>query len=450
MSELWAERAWVGGAWQERVAFTIAGDGTWAEVRVGVDPAPGVARLAGPAVPGFVDAHSHAFQRAFAGLAERRETGHDDFWAWRDRMYQVALRVDLDAMRAIAAQLYVELLRGGFTEVCEFHYVHNELAGSRYGEPGALSWALADGAAAAGIGFTLLPVLYERAGFTEPALRDDQRRFATDPSFVLAVRDEARARGLRAGVAVHSLRAASPASIGELVAGAGDGPIHIHVAEQVAEVEACVAATGLRPVEWLTRNVPLGPSWHLVHATHVTGAEVEAVAATGAGVVLCPTTEANLGDGLTDLPGWLEHGVPLSVGTDSHVGRDALAELRLAELGQRLGLRERNVAADPAREPATAARLVEVVERGGAAAAGFDRWGFEPGARADLLVLDPRHEALLGVPPSHALDTLVFAGGAGCWRDVMVAGRWVVREGAHPAATGIARDFERAMRALWA
>lgn len=447
--KLWAPHAWVGGRWEESVVLEAGTDGRWIAVQAGVEQPEGAERLAGPALPGFVNAHSHAFQRAFAGLAERRESVHDDFWSWRDRMYQVALRVDIDAMRAIAAQLYVELLRGGYTEVCEFHYLHHAPDGQRYAEPGAMAWALAEAARAAGIGFTLLPVLYERAGFEEQALRDDQRRFGTDPALVVALRDEARARGVRVGVAVHSLRAASCEAIAELVASVDEGPIHIHVAEQVAEVEACLAATGLRPVEWLTRNVALDASWQLVHATHVTPAEVEAVAATGAGVVLCPTTEANLGDGLTDLPGWLREGVPLAIGSDSHVGRDALEELRVLELGQRLARRERNVAADPTGEPSTAGRLVEEVRRGGAAAAGFDAWGLQAGARADLLVADPGVDALRGVPVAATLDALVFSGAAASWRDVMVEGRWVVRGGKHPAAAESAEAFESSMRRLW-
>lgn len=449
MKVLFAQQAWVRDRWERDVALTVAADGTWAKVETGVDVPPGAQRLAGPALPGFVNAHSHAFQRAFAGLAERRDSTHDDFWSWRDRMYGVALRVGVEAMQAIGARLYVELLRGGYTEVCEFHYVHRDLDGDDYPEPGAMAWALAAGADEAGIGFTLLPVLYERAGFAEPALRDDQRRFRTDPAFVLALQTEAERRGVRSGIAVHSLRAAAPASIESLLEGARPGPVHIHVAEQVAEVEACVAATGCRPIEWLARNVSLDPSWQLVHATHTTPSEVEAVAAAGAGVVLCPTTEANLGDGLTDLPGWLRHGVSLSVGSDSQVGRSALAEVLWLENGQRLVHRERNVAADPERETSTAARLVGEIQRGGARAAGYPSWGFVPGARADLLVADPATDALRGVPDDLALDALVFAGAEGCWRDVMVAGDWAIEHGRHPREGEIDERYATAMTELW-
>jgi formimidoylglutamate deiminase len=446
---LWAPRAWVGGRWAESVRLEVGRDGRWTRVEADVAAPEDATVLAGAALPGFVDAHSHAFQRAFAGLAERRDSEHDDFWSWRDRMYQVALRVSPEQLRDIAAQLCVELLRGGYTQVCEFHYLQHAGDGSAYADPGTLSWALADAAVETGIGLTLLPVLYERAGFAQPALRPDQRRFGTDADTVLALQAAAQHRGLQCGVAIHSLRAATPASIARLVEGASHGPIHIHVAEQTAEVDDCLAATGQRPIEWLASQQRLDPRWQLVHATHATPEEIDAVAATGAGVVICPTTEANLGDGTADLPRWLAAGVPLTIGSDSNVCRDALEELRLLEYGQRLALRRRNVAAAPPTQPATAARLFERVTDGGAAAAGFARWGLVEGARADLLVVDPACDALRGVPGDALLDALIFGGASNPWSDVMVAGRWVQRGGRHEAAPSIAARFERAMASLW-
>jgi formimidoylglutamate deiminase len=447
---LWAPRAWVEGRWQDGVLLEVAADGSWAGVRCGVALAPPDANvLDGPALPGFVDAHSHAFQRAFAGLAERRDAEHDDFWSWRDRMYGVALRIEPDTLRAIAAQLYVELLRGGYTQVCEFHYLQHKPDGTPYADPGTLAWALADAAQQTGIELTLLPVLYERAGFDAPALRADQRRFATDADAVLSLQRAARERGLRCGVAIHSLRAARPASITRVADGAGDSPIHVHAAEQTAEVDDCIAATGLRPIEWLARHAGLDARWQLVHATHATAAEIDAVAASGAGIVLCPSTEANLGDGVPDLPRWLASGTPLSIGSDSQVGRDALEELRLLEYGQRLLRRQRNVAADPPHQPSTAARLFERVSGGGAAAAGQARAGFVAGARADLLVADADVDAVRGVPADAWLDALVFAGASRPWRDVMAGGRWVLRQHQHVDGDAIAARFEDAMRALW-
>jgi formimidoylglutamate deiminase len=450
---LWAPRAWLPQGWADDVLLRVGADGCWADVTPGVAQPPAAAeRLRGPLLPGLVNAHSHAFQRAFAGLAERRDRDNDDFWSWRDRMYQVALRITPDQLRAVATQLYVELLQGGYTHVCEFHYLQHDIDGSRYADPYTLSWALADAAADAGIGLTLMPALYERAGFAQPQLRPDQRRFATQAEGVAAqARAIAGARRplLRSGVVVHSLRAAAPGSIHALRRLADvEGPIHIHAAEQTAEVDDCLAVTGARPIEWLAREGLLDARWQLVHATHTVPAEIEAVARSGAGVVLCPSTEANLGDGLPDLRGWLASGVPLAIGSDSHVTRDWREELRWLDYGQRLALRQRNVSADAAARPSTAERLWQRVQGGSAAAAGEGTWGLVAGARADVLQADPRDPALLGMPSSRALDALVFSSPGRPWADVMVAGRWVVRDGHHPRGRQIESGFADAMARL--
>ena len=452
---LWAPRAWIGGRWVDAVLLHAGADGHWADIGIGRLPPPQATVLPGPVLPGLVDAHSHAFQRAFAGLAERRSGEHDDFWAWRDRMYSVAARIAPAQLRAVAAQLYAELLCGGYTQVCEFHYLQHGPDGEPCDDTLATSRALADAAASAGIGLTLLPVLYERAGFTQPRLRADQRRFATDASSVLALRDGVRGWRqplVNAGVAIHSLRAATPASMHVLVQRLqGDaGPIHIHVAEQTAEVDDCLAATGARPLDWLARELPLDARWQLVHATHALPAEIDAVAASGAGVVLCPSTEANLGDGVADLPRWLAGGVPLALGSDSNVCRCWAEELRWLDYGQRLLQRRRNVSALPSlHDGATAARLFDRALAGGAAAAGLPAWGLVRGARADLLVLDTLAPGLLGVPATHALDGLVFASGAPALREVWVAGRRRVAGGAHAGQSALARNFSAAMAELW-
>ena len=454
-SQLWSPQAWIGGRWQAQVLLTVDRSGHFSAVRAGV-PAPADATvLPGPVLPAMVNAHSHAFQRAFAGLAERRSGADDDFWSWRDRMYAVALRLSPDTLRAVAGQLYAELLQGGYTQVVEFHYLQHQPDGQPYADRLALSQALMQAAADTGIGLTLLPVLYERAGFTQPTLRDDQRRFAASATDVLALSRAIRSAGqpwVTAGVAIHSLRAAQPASITQLQqALAGDpGPIHIHIAEQTAEVDDCLAATGLRPIDWLARHVPLDARWHLVHATHATPAEIDAVGRVGAGVVLCPSTEANLGDGLADLPGWLASGAALSLGSDSHVARSWAAELRLLEEGQRLTLRQRNVAAAPDQgQDATAARLFDRHLAGGAAAAGLARWGLAPGARADLLVLDTQADGLAGVPSTHLLDALVFATSAPALAEVWVAGQRRVAGGAHVRRAALRSGFADAMAQLW-
>ena len=319
-----------------------------------------------------------------------------------------------------------------------------------------MSRALSDAALDAGIGLTLLPVLYERAGFAQPALRDDQRRFRAPAAWVLGLQRELR-ESLpplhKAGVAIHSLRAASAGSMQELLRGlAGeDIPIHVHVAEQTAEVDDCLAATGARPIEWLCRELAVDPRWQLVHATHATPAEIDAVAHSGAGIVICPSTEANLGDGVCDLPRWLAARVPLTVGSDSQVSRGWREELRWLEYGQRLLHRRRNVAAAPGgAEPSTAARLWNAALAGSGRAAGLPRWGLQVGARADFLVLATDAPGLLGVPAEHLLDALVFASDGPALREVHVAGRRVLDEGRHADDGAIAARFAAVMSDLWA
>ena len=454
-ARLWADTAWVRGGWARGVLLRAGADGRWAEVASGVAlPPPDATVLPGPAIPALVNAHSHAFQRAFAGLAERRDGPHDDFWSWRDRMYGVALRITPEQLQAVARHLYAELVAGGWSHVVEFHYLHHAPDGRPYADEATMARALAEAAQDVGIGLTVLPVLYERAGFAQPALREDQRRFAADTERVLRLRDTVRGWALPqvgAGVAVHSLRAARPASVHALARALhGDpGPIHVHVAEQPAEVADCLAATGRRPVQWLAEEGLLDARWQLVHATHTEPGEIAAVAASGAGVVLCPGTEANLGDGLCDLPGWLAGPTPLALGTDSHVTRTASEELRWLEYGQRLQLRRRNVAADaalpPAAQPSTAARLFERVLAGGCAAAGLGPAGLRVGARADLLVLDEADPGLVGVPAAHRLDAWVFAAPQAAVKQAWLAGRCRF-EAAAPPDTGPA--FAAAMAAL--
>lgn len=442
-----APRAWVGGGWADDVLLQSDTAGCWALVQPAAssEQAATAERLAGPVLPGLVDAHSHAFQRAIAGLTERSPAGQDDFWSWRDRMYAAALRITPQQVEAIATHLYAELLSSGYTQVCEFHYLHNDVDGTPYAEPAEMALALVRAARSVGIGLTLLPTLYLRSGFGATGLRDDQRRFASSVSSILE--SAAGITGVHplvtTGVAVHSLRAADRAAIEGLVRGAAHAaPVHIHIAEQRREVEECLSMHGQRPIEWLLANAPVDARWNLVHATHASRDELAGLRQTGASIVLCPSTEANLGDGVFDLPGWLGASGRWSIGSDSHVTRSWSEELRLLEYSQRLALRERNVAARAVLRESTAAALFDGALEGGSAAAGVPLAGLAVGQRADFMVLDADAPALLGVPPEHVLDAVVFSSPQALPRQVYVAGESVQPRGTAPA-------FMAAMRALW-
>ncbi|MEP6824062.1 MAG: amidohydrolase family protein, partial [Ramlibacter sp.] len=288
-----ASRAWVGGAWARDVLLVAGEDGRWSTVQAGASgaEAAGAQRLSGPVLPGLVNAHSHAFQRAIAGMTERSADGKDDFWSWRDRMYSAALRITPGQLEAVAAQLYGELLQAGFTQVCEFHYLHNGLDGKPYADAAEMALALVRAAQRVGIGLTLLPTLYMRSGFASAGLREDQRRFASTPESVLrigeAVERQAASSLIRSGVALHSLRALDEAALRE-VAGAARGkmPVHIHIAEQQHEVVDCLERTGQRPIEWLLAHARPDAGWNLVHATQSTRDELAGVRDCGAAIVI--------------------------------------------------------------------------------------------------------------------------------------------------------------------
>lgn len=444
-----APLAFVGGRWARDVLLVAGADGSWQEVREDCPAAGriGAETLAGPALPGIVDAHSHAFQRAMAGLAERRAPGQDDFWSWRDRMYAVALRITPPQLEAIAAFLYAELLAAGYTQVCEFHYLHNEPGGRPYADPTEMSQALVRAAQQAGIGLTLLPTLYMRSGFGASGLRPDQRRFASTPESVLRIAQAVRQSAtplLTAGIALHSLRAVDEAALRESAteAQAADMPVHIHVAEQQQEVHDCLQHHGLRPIEWLLRHAAPDARWNLVHATQASAAELQAMQRSGASIVLCPTTEANLGDGVFDLPAWLAAGGTWTIGSDSHVTRSWSEELRLLEYSQRLVLRQRNVAARAGAQQSTAATLLQGALGGAQCAAGLPVGGLAVGQRADLIVPDMETPALAGVGDEHLLDALVFSSPGARMQRVVVAGHDV--QLAPPTAR-----FVQAMRQIW-
>ena len=441
-----AGHLWRADGWQQAATFGIDGG----RVARAAD-ATGEA-LGDWVLPGMPNLHSHAFQRAMAGLAERRGRADDSFWSWRETMYTCAAAIGPDALQAIAAQLYVEMLKAGYTQVCEFHYLHHQPDGTPYAQPEIMSLALIEAAREAGIALTLLPVLYISGGFDGRALTARQRRFGHTVDSYLRLLETLRRHqsdDLRVGIALHSLRAVPEHAMREVLASddAKEAPIHIHIAEQIGEVQDCLALRGARPVEWLFDHADVDARWCLVHATHLTAAETTQLARSGAVAGLCPTTEANLGDGLFPLAAYQDAGGTLGIGSDSHISISPVEELRWLEYGQRLVTRHRNVAA---RQPgdSVAETLWRAALRGGAQASGFAAGELREGARADLIVLDETSPLLATRDARSVLDSFLFAGNTPLVRHVMTSGRWQVRDFRHRDEERIAERYRHTVARL--
>ena len=403
------------------------------------------------ALPGIANLHSHAFQRAMAGLAERQTDPKDSFWTWRDTMYRMAARFDPDTLHAVAAQLYAEMLEAGYTRVCEFHYLHHAPDGRPYADPAAMSRALVRAARDTGIRLTLLPVLYMRGGFDGRALGERQRRFGHEVDAFLSLLETLRAEegpGLRIGCALHSLRAVPADAMQALLAALPtDMPVHVHIAEQVGEVQDCLALRGARPVEWLLANAEVNARWTLVHAPHLEPAEVQGIASSGATVAICPTTEANLGDGLFPLRDYLDAGGAWGIGSDSHISVSPVEELRWLEYGQRLATHHRNIAAGPQFD-SVGETLLHGTLASGANATGHAVGGFDIDACADWVLLDRDAPQFAGATAHDAIDRWLFSGNRNLVREVHVGGVQVVREGRHRDRDGIATRYREAMGKL--
>lgn len=444
------DAAWLPAGWARDVRLTLA-DGRIAAIEPQATPRPGETRH-GWALPGLPNLHSHAFQRAMAGLAERRGPGADSFWTWREAMYRFVGQITPDDLLAIAAQAQVEMLETGFTRVGEFHYLHHDLAGQPFADPAQMAAAVVAAAQETGIGLTLLPVLYAHSGFGGRPPGAGQARFINDVDQFAPLLDAARRHAAAlpdamVGVAPHSLRAVAPAQLAHVPALAQGAPIHIHIAEQVKEVDDCLAWSGQRPVEWLMANAAVDAQWCLVHATHMTAQETAALAASGAVAGLCPITEANLGDGLFPAEAFLAAGGRIGVGSDSNVRVDAAEELRLLEYGQRLAHRGRAMLAG-APGASTGETLLAASLAGGAQALGQAGAGLMAGAPADFLTLDPAHPALAGHDPASAIDAWIFAGGTGMIDGVWRHGTAVVRQGRHHRRDAIAQRYRQTLATL--
>ncbi len=438
MKVLWAEQALLADGWAQGVRLRIDGGGRIAEVAAGVEPEGERHAIL---LPAPANLHSHAFQRAMAGLTERRGPDpRDSFWTWRQLMYRFLDRLDPEDVEAIAAFVQMEMLEAGYACNVEFHYLHHRPGGLPYDDLAEMSARIAAAARTTGIGLTLLPVLYQHGGCDGRALGPGQIRFGNDPERFARLMDGARAAlaplpsDTLLGVAPHSLRAVSPEALREVV-GLGDGPIHMHLAEQLAEVEEVSAAWGVRPVRWLLDNAAVDPRWCLIHSTQMEPDETLALAATGAVAGLCPITESSLGDGIFDGVRWLGAGGRFGIGSDSNIRIALSEELRTLDYSQRLRDRSRAALARP--DASTGRVLFEGAARGGAQAAGRASGAIAPGLWADLLALDGAAVDLIGKTGDTILDAWIFAGDDRMVLDVWSAGRHLVQGGRHIAREAI-------------
>ena len=439
------------GGWSRDVRLSID-DGRIVAVETGVAATAADERHA-IGVPGLPNLHSHAFQRGMAGLTEIRGSSSDSFWTWRELMYRFVRRMAPEDVEAIAGQAYVEMLEAGFTRVGEFHYVHHDPSGAPYIDIAELAGRIAGAAQASGIGLTLLPVFYAHAGFGGRTPDEGQRRFINSVDRFGLLLDASRravagCRGAKVGIAPHSLRAITPDQLAAILPMAADGPIHIHVAEQVKEVDDCITWSGSRPVQWLLDHAPVDRRWCLVHATHMTDEETRAMAATGAVAGLCPVTEANLGDGIFNAPAFFAALGAFGVGSDSNVLIGAGEELRQLEYSQRLALRARNVMAT-ADVASTGRVLFDGALAGGSRALGVTG-GLAEGEMADIVSLDADNPALAGRSGDAILDSWIFGSRRSLVDCVWTSGRKVVTNGRHHQAESVAAGFRRRLEGLLA
>lgn len=447
MTSIFAEQALLAEGWRNNVRIGVE-SGAITSIEAGKIALPGDERHA-IIIPGMPNLHSHAFQRGMAGLAETRGPGADSFWSWREVMYRFALSMTPDQVEAVAAQLYAEMLEAGFTRVGEFHYLHHDKDDQPYSNIAEMAERIAAASSTTGIALTLLPVFYAHSGFGGATPNEGQRRFINDVNRFAHLLEKSREslQNLNQavlGVAPHSLRAATPAELNEIVPLAGKNPVHIHIAEQVKEVEDCVGWSGQRPVEWLIANQPVGANWCLIHATHMTSTETVAMAKSGAVAGLCPITEANLGDGTFEGVDFIAAGGAFGVGSDSNVLIGVSDELRQLEYSQRLHHRARNVLAAPGQS--NGRNLFDRALSGGSRALGATG-GLQVGNSADFVSLDANSPTLAGKSHDAILDAWIFANGTAvdC---VWVHGRKLVETGRHNHRESIARRFRATMMEL--
>ena len=447
---IFAERALLPDGWAEQVRITVA-YGHITKVAKAAAPQPGDSRVSA-LLPALSNLHSHAFQRAMAGMTEHRIAGRDSFWTWRDLMYRFLDRLTPEQMEAIAALVFMEMQEAGYAAVGEFHYVHHQPGGGAYADIAELSNRIFAAAHLTGIGLTHLPVLYTHGGAGEQPLAAGQLRFGNTVDRFAALLEATRASArtlpadTRVGIAPHSLRATNPEGLARALPLAAGNPIHIHVAEQPKEVADITAWLGARPVEWLLGNTPIGADWCAIHATHMTPQETAALAKSGAVAGLCSITEANLGDGPFNGPGWLAAGGAFGIGSDSNVRISLTEELRTLEYSQRLRDIARNVMV--AKEGSVGQCLYVGAALGGAQALGRKSGQIAVGNLADLTAIDLSHPTLCALAPDQVLDGLAFAAPDAVVTDLWSAGRHRVKDGRHVNREQIIAGWRKAVKGL--
>ena len=448
-----AEKALLSDGWANNVGITVSEEGIITALEKNAAPSPHATRIKGVVVPGMPNLHSHAFQRAMAGLTEVAGNPSDSFWTWRDLMYRLVDKITPEQLETIASYLYIEMLKAGYTSVAEFHYLHHSSSGAPYEERTELALRIASAAKHTGIGLTLLPVLYSYAGFGAQPPSVGQRRFINDSDSYLTMYESLTSRLAgepmqRTGLCFHSLRAVTPEQIGAILAcHPGQQPIHIHIAEQQKEVDDCLAWSGERPVEWLYNHLPVDSRWCLIHATHLTPQETMKIATSGAVAGLCLTTEANLGDGIFPGPQYLEHNGVWGIGSDSHISVSVSEDLRWFEYGQRLIAQRRNRLIVPG-EPHVGNVLYQGALRGGARALGQNIGQLSVGYRADLVVLDSQNPFIASAEDQMLLNRWIFACSSNPITAVMTGGRWVIEDGHHHKEESVSLAFIQVMKDL--
>lgn len=442
--------------WRHNISATLDDNGFFTSLTQDDNPHH-LPQIDGYAIPGSTNLHCHAFQRAMAGLGEVRGNSDDSFWSWREVMYKFVAIINPDDLEAIAAKLYVDFLKGGFTCVGEFHYLHHLPDGSPYDDPAQMSLAIIAAAQTSGIALTHLPVFYAHSGFGGLAPNTGQARFVHSlddyAKLLQSLKHHCQPPLNNIGIAPHSLRAVTPDELNALQEFnqqiIGNGPMHIHISEQLKEVEDCVAHCGARPVEWLLDNAPVDDRWCLIHATHMSGDETRNMARSGAIAGLCPMTEANLGDGIFSAEEFQHAGGTFGLGTDSNIRTNVVEELQMLEYSQRLSKKRRNILTVKT-NPHVGDSLYQQACSGGAAALAQPAGTIEVHKRADFLVLDPELDSIPRPADARYMDYWVFGALDRAPKHVYVAGQQVISEGHHDGDEMIDRKFRQVMKKLLA